>query len=897
MNGGNDVFACTGGEIKSFSRKRKTMNPLTLAFSEGELERDFRKDYFGKSLRRTRYAVILGIFIYAALGCLDGWIIPDAKSQAWFIRYVVVCPFLAVLFFFTYTSFYRKFTQLAMFLGIFIAGEGVISMIAFSEPPGNYLYYAGLLLVIMFAYMVVPLRFVYASAVSWALVGAYAITYLWNRDVPLTVFINNSVFFIAASIVGMLGAYLMELQVRKNFLHVRTLREVLRQLGAEIEERKRKEAVLRESEEKYHTLINDAGEAIVIIGLEGELLEVNRKLEEISGYSREELLSKNLREFFPQEETGRVDEVFREGIKNGSGSIRDVLMLRKRGRAIPIEATGSIIEYAGKKVAQVIVRDITVRKSMEEKLTQYQNYLEKLVSRRTAKLNDLLDSVRREISEREGVEKRLMAAKEQLESFIGNSADAIVIIDTEGTILTVNAAFESLYGWSSEELVGGRLPVIPPDLESEFEGFRRRIVEKGTVCRYETVRRRKDGGTVNVSVTLSPVYEQGKVVAIAGITRDMTWRKKTEEAVIESERKFRSLSLQFHTLLDSIPDVIILLSPDLRLLWSNISGTLALDRDVSSMVGRHCYELWFKSEQPCEGCNVLKSFTTGQMESGRVISLGGRFWESRAIPLKGADGGVTSAVVIRRDVTEKIRLQEEAMRSAHLASLGELAAGVAHEINNPINGIINYAQLLLNDSKPQSDGSDIGGRIIREGMRIANIVGNLLSFAREKTDEKVAVHLRDVMTDSFALIDTKLKRDGIRLVVDIPEDLPAVLANRQQMEQVFLNILHNAQYALNQKYPLLCEDKTIDIVGERVNVNGAVHARITFLDRGTGIAANVLGKVVDPFFTTKPPGAGTGLGLSLSHGIISNHRGKLTIDSVEGEFAMVVVELPAMEER
>ena len=139
----------------------------------------------------------------------------------------------------------------------------------------------------------------------------------------------------------------MELQVRKNFLHLRTLGEALTQLGEEIEERKKQESVIRESEEKYHALINDAGEAIVIIDLAGNLIEVNRKMEEISDCSREELLSKNIREFFSREEISRVDEAFREGIKNSSGSIRDVYMLTKKGGPIPIEATGSVIEYAG----------------------------------------------------------------------------------------------------------------------------------------------------------------------------------------------------------------------------------------------------------------------------------------------------------------------------------------------------------------------------------------------------------------------------------------------------------------------------------------------------------------------------------------------------------------------
>jgi C4-dicarboxylate-specific signal transduction histidine kinase len=244
----------------------------------------------------------------------------------------------------------------------------------------------------------------------------------------------------------------------------------------------------------------------------------------------------------------------------------------------------------------------------------------------------------------------------------------------------------------------------------------------------------------------------------------------------------------------------------------------------------------------------------------------------------------------------KALLQLEAERSARLASLGELAAGVAHEINNPVSGIISCAEILVGMSSEESREHDIGRRITKEGNRIAYIVKSLLSFAREKSEEKVPVQVREILADTLALIESQMRKEGITLEVNIPDDMSFVFGQPQQIEQVFLNIVNNARDALNPKYPVNDEGKVLRITGQRVTANGRRHVRISFHDRGKGIPADILNKITNPFFTTKPRGKGTGLGLSISHGIIENHGGKLTIHSVEGMFTEVSVDLPLMEE-
>ena len=272
---------------------------------------------------------------------------------------------------------------------------------------------------------------------------------------------------------------------------------------------------------------------------------------------------------------------------------------------------------------------------------------------------------------------------------------------------------------------------------------------------------------------------------------------------------------------------------------------------------------------------------------------GTTFWDWSLKPTIDTDGNVSGLILSLMDVTDNITMYGELMRSDHLASIGKLAAGVAHEINNPVNGIINYAQLLQNKSMPGSQEADVALRIIKESDRIANIVRSLLSFARDNKGEKSPVHVKEILSDALSLIGVRLRKSGIRINAEIARDLPLLHVNKQQIEQVFLNFISNSIYALDEKYPQGSENKLLEIYGEEIMKEGPPLIRLTFHDRGTGIPSDMKDKIINPFVSTKTDGAGTGLGLSISHGIIADHGGKMSIDSVEGEFTTVTIELPA----
>ncbi|MBA2527788.1 MAG: hypothetical protein H0V18_18710, partial [Pyrinomonadaceae bacterium] len=193
------------------------MNPITLRFSD-PLERDFTEDYFRKSLRHVRFAVLSGMFLYGVFGYMDVKLIPESKDEIWLIRYGVVCPFLLAFSLFTYHPLFRRHMQASLCLPILIPGVGLIAMMVISPKFGDY-YYPGLMLVIMYSYTFIRLRFVYATFCSLAITVTYHVVSLWVNHAPFLVVLNNDFELLAANYIGMFSAYLLEQHFRKDFLN------------------------------------------------------------------------------------------------------------------------------------------------------------------------------------------------------------------------------------------------------------------------------------------------------------------------------------------------------------------------------------------------------------------------------------------------------------------------------------------------------------------------------------------------------------------------------------------------------------------------------------------------------------------------------------------------------
>ncbi len=260
-------------------------------------------------------------------------------------------------------------------------------------------------------------------------------------------------------------------------------------------------------------------------------------------------------------------------------------------------------------------------------------------------------------------------------------------------------------------------------------------------------------------------------------------------------------------------------------------------------------------------------------------------------------GEIIGYLSVVRDMTEKKQMEMQLIQADKMASLGELAAGVAHEINNPLSGILSNAEFLQEEIPDESEEQQEEIReIVENSQRIKTIVQDLLNFSRQRDSKTyTTLDISAVITSSLNLTEHQIQLDRIKIVKEIRDPLPYVRGSFNQIEQVFINLLSNARYALNQKYPDPHEDKTLLIRTDQVEENGRKYVRIEFHDRGIGIPEEDIDKIFNPFFTSKEQGQGTGLGLSISFNIIQEHKGTIRFDSKEGEYTKVTVDLPIHE--
>jgi signal transduction histidine kinase len=239
---------------------------------------------------------------------------------------------------------------------------------------------------------------------------------------------------------------------------------------------------------------------------------------------------------------------------------------------------------------------------------------------------------------------------------------------------------------------------------------------------------------------------------------------------------------------------------------------------------------------------------------------------------------------------EKLAMEAQLRQAQKLESIGTMASGVAHEINNPLTGMINYAQLIT-ERVEDDDLKRFAQGIMKEGNRVAEIIKDLLYFARQEKQSHSPARMEDIIDSSLTLVGATMRKYQIAIEKDIQSDLPQVRCRSQQIEQVVINLLTNARDALNQRYEGYHEDKLIKLTVRTLEKDGVEWIRTTVEDHGVGIPKDVIDRIFDPFFTTKPRDVGTGLGLSVSYGIIKEHHGELTVESKPGKYTRFHLDL------
>lgn len=380
------------------------------------------------------------------------------------------------------------------------------------------------------------------------------------------------------------------------------------------------------------------------------------------------------------------------------------------------------------------------------------------------------------------------------------------------------------------------------------------------------------------------------------------------DAIKASEHRFRQLSHEYQTVLEGIPDALVLFDSEMKIVWANRGAKALTELEQGDLRGVPCSQFWNCATGQCENC-VRQVFEHDEsFETVRETSRG-TVWGVKGFPVKGPNMKVINVIQVASDLTEKVRLREQAAHSAHLAALGELAAGVAHEINNPTGLILldmpvlrdafNEVLPLLDEHAGTQDNFHLAGlpyarmrkevpeivdEVVDSAQRIKRIVQELKDFSNPSNGEEVIVDLNDVVQKAVNLTRTPVKNATRNFRENYARGNLFCAGSPQRLEQVVVNLLLNACQALPDR------SRGVEVSTFANDDKGSVG--LVVRDEGVGISRDNIAQIMDPFFTTKRETGGSGLGLSVSSRIVDEHQGKLSFNSEVGEGTVVTLELP-----
>ncbi len=482
---------------------------------------------------------------------------------------------------------------------------------------------------------------------------------------------------------------------------------------------------------------------------------------------------------------------------------------------------------------------------------------------------------------------------------VETAVEGIITIDHRGIVEYANLAAYHMFDYTAEELLGHSINMLmPKPFREEHDGYLENYLATGEKkiigIGREVVGRRKDGSVFPIHLAVSDVQIEDRRV-FTGFTYDITERKRDEEEkdelLDEINRRNREINCLYRIgeimrtgeldagALEATAEIVheSLTHPAMT------GARLTLDEkryENSSFEGRDL----------ALSCDIVASSRL----RGRVdIFFRREEIGKRDGPELNDERNVIEAVArVISEAIERGEAEAKVIHASKLASIGELAAGVGHEINNPVNGIINCADIILKDSDEGSTTHKFAELIRSEADRIATIVHNLLAFSRQDKEQHSAAQINDIISAVLSLCNKKLEKSHIRVEVDLPEDRPRIYCRSEQLQQVFMNLIINSMHALDEKYPGVHSNKLLKISAAEESLEAGPFLRVTVEDRGSGISATNVDRMFDPFFTTKGRDKGTGLGLSISDGIVKGHGGTIECETEVGEFTRFHVYLP-----
>ena len=619
----------------------------------------------------------------------------------------------------------------------------------------------------------------------------------------------------------------------------------------DITARKLAEAELRASEALKGAILAAALDCVITIDHEGKIIEFNPAAEKTFGVARADALGRELAELI-------VPPAWREQhrrgmahyLATGEGPVLDrrieMTALRADGTEFPIELAISRVGRAEPPLFTSFIRDLSARRQAEE------------------------------------AQRKLARAVEQTD-------DHIIITDAAGLIEYVNPAFERTTGFSLLE-VAGQTPRLlksarhPP----EFYAALWKTLLQGKIFRAEFVNRKKSGELFTEDKTITPLTDEtGRITHFVSSGRDITERKLVDARLHQQAE-----------LLDKARDAIIVSSLDNRITFWNAGAARILGWHAAEALGKSADELFGTAARPqlnsirehVAAHDVWQGEFKPTRKDGQPVIL-----DLRVNLVRDDTGQPVARLSIGTDITEKKKLEEQFLRAQRLEGIGMLAAGIAHDLNNVLVPVLMTGPLLRQHLSDPQD-LHILDNLEVSAERGAALVRQILGFARGAGGESQVIQLRHLAQDLVSLISETFPK-SIALETDLPADLWTVRATPSQIHQVLLNLCVNARDAMPHggTLTLRARNTRLDAATATPGSRPGPYLEITIADTGTGIPAEVLAKIWDPFFTTKPPGEGTGLGLSTTRGIIGNLGGFIQVQTAVGRGSTFSLFLPATD--
>ena len=613
----------------------------------------------------------------------------------------------------------------------------------------------------------------------------------------------------------------------------------------DITERKLAEEALRESENKFRDLTEKSFVGIYIIQ-DNVFQYVNARFAEIHGYTIEEIINrKNTEEMILPGDLQSVEESL---LPRGSGTARsrhnEFRIVTKTGKVKHVETYGTRTIFQGKPATIGAIIDITERKQVEEALRK---------------------------------------SEEKYRNIFENAVDGIFQTTPEGQLLSANPALARLFGFNpsedSLESVSGTIERFYANMEDR-KVLIDRIKTCGSVEKFEIQLIRIDGNKIWASVNARAVYdENGGMAYFEGTITDITNRKNAEEALVESETKYRNV----------VDNLIVgfYLIQDNRFRFVN--------RRFCEMSGYSYDELVNEPVSPPDlihdddkefVAGLMKKRLTGEIDYEGFVYKGIRK-DGQVIILKGLSSlllyngrpAIAGTII---DITRERTLESQLQQAQKMEAIGTLAGGIAHDFNNILTAIIGYGKLLQMKMAEADPLREYVAHMLSSSEKAANLTRNLLTFSRKQIVELRPVEVGKILKGMERLLKSLLMED-IELEITVPDDDITIMADISQIEQILLNLASNANDAMPRGGILTIEVKEIELKNILVDgfdyIESGRYASIAVADSGTGIDEENRNKIFEPFFTTKEVGKGTGLGLSIVHGIVEQHHGYITVDS------------------